>query len=115
MTKIEKYFLIAKGVAIANGSDKRKYKIGAVGIRSDGVMVTSRNIGCRTPEPTAHAESRLAKKLDQGAIVFVVRVLSNGNLALAKPCKNCQNALKAKKVRRCYYSINNNKYGFMKL
>jgi tRNA(Arg) A34 adenosine deaminase TadA len=113
MTKIEKYFSMAKLASEAkdNETDKRKYKIGAIGIRSDGTIVKSRNIATRVPEPTAHAESRLSRKLTTNSTVFVVRVLSNGSLANARPCKNCLSILLAKHIKRCYYSINNNEYG----
>jgi len=113
MTKTQKLFQIAKQAAICvNGrKDKRKYRIGAAAIRHDGVIVQARNISTQRPTPTAHAEYRLTRKLDWGAIVYVVRVLSNGDLSMAKPCQKCMSKMKRHGVLRCYYSITDNEYG----
>lgn len=113
MTKLEKFFNIARDMA-KTGDTIRKYRLGAVGVRADGAIVTSRNISTRKPEPHAHAESRLVRKLDMGAIVYVVRVLSDGSFTTARPCARCRKAMKARGVRRCYYSVNNNEYGVIK-
>lgn len=59
----------------------------------------------------AHAEARLAKKLDRGAIVYVVRINRKGKLVMARPCANCLMILKSKKVKKIYYSISENEYG----
>ncbi len=91
----------------------RQYWIGAVGIRKDGATVTSNNVPCRLQEPAAHAEYRLCRKLDRGAIVFVVRVKRSGGLALARPCKSCREIMRVRGVRKCYYSISNNEYGVL--
>ena len=114
MNKIDKYFQMAKKVAIKR-SDKRKYRLAALGIRKDGTIVTSTNLPCRQPEKKAHAEARLARKLDQGAEVYVVRVLRCGSLANARPCKDCQATLWRHGVKRVYYSISNMEYGVMTL
>ncbi len=114
MNKIDKYFRMAKMAAIKR-SDKRKYRLAALGIRSDGAIVTSTNLPCRQPEKKAHAEARLARKLDQGAEVYIVRVLRCGSLANARPCKDCQVTLRRHVVKRIYYSISNVEYGVMKL
>ncbi|GAF74312.1 unnamed protein product, partial [marine sediment metagenome] len=65
------------------------------------------------PEPNAHAENRVTRKLDYGSTVYVVRVLKNGELANARPCKSCVTIMKLRGVRRCYYSIMNNEYGVL--
>ncbi len=109
----KKYFRLAKMVA-TRVDDCRQFRLGAVGIRCDGTIVVSRNIPNREPEPQAHAEARLVKKLDHGAIVYVVRVARDGKLTMARPCKTCRRALKNRHVRKCYYSINENEYGVIR-
>ena len=113
MTRIDRFFNLARGMAVS-GDTIRKYRLGAVGVRKDGAIVTSRNLSTRVPEPNAHAERRLVKKLDSGATVFVVRVLSDGSLTLARPCPNCQKAMRGRGVKKCFYSITNNEYGVIK-
>jgi deoxycytidylate deaminase len=73
--------------------------------------VSSSNTSCHHPQRHAHAEARLVKKLDQGSVVYVVRILSNGTLANAKPCVNCQKVLRRRGIRRISYSIGPSHYG----
>lgn len=108
----KKYIILAKKVAV-RGDKKRQYKIGAVGIRRDGTIVSANNIRNRLQEPRAHAEARLVRKLDWGSVVYVVRVLANGKLTMARPCRFCERTMRLRGVKRCYYSINNEEYGVM--
>jgi len=98
----------------------RPFLLGAVGIRSDGRIVHSKNSAVidtfefavykRFPE--AHAEARLTKKLGFGATVYVARVSrGSGELAMARPCENCQSILKAFRVKKVYYTISKNQWG----
>jgi len=112
MTYVERHFRRALRVA-TQGTDRRQYRLGAVGIRRDGTIVEASNLPARNPEPRAHAEQRLVRKLDKGSIVFVVRVYRNGELALARPCKRCQTAMRLRGVRSCYYSISDTEYGVL--
>lgn len=112
MKSVTRYFQLAKQVALKGGS-RRRYRLGAVGIRSDGAIVAANNITTRKPEPRAHAETRLTRKLDWGSNVYVVRILSDGTLAMAKPCKHCQNAMRLRGIRYCYYSISDSEYGVL--
>ena len=107
---MKRFFRLAREIA-ARGEDRRRYRLGAVGIRKDGAIVKSKNIPNKLPEPQAHAEARLAKKLDRGSIVYVVRIDSNGNLASARPCDSCERILKFRGVKKVYYSITNIEYG----
>jgi cytidine deaminase len=113
LTKVDRFFNLAREKALA-GDTIRKYRLGAVGVRSDGATVTSRNLSTRVPEPKAHAESRLVKKLDCGSTVFVVRVLSDESLTMARPCAHCQKAMRGRGVKKCYYSINDNEFGVIR-
>jgi tRNA(Arg) A34 adenosine deaminase TadA len=109
MSKVERYFRLAKTIALKG--DNRKYRLGAVGIRTDGAIVTASNIPSRQPHAKAHAEARLTKKLNRGSEVFVVRILRSGMLDNAHPCMKCQKAMRLRGVRRAYYSISNDEYG----
>jgi len=117
MNRVNKYFRIAKRNAL-KGDDKsikRQYKIGAVGIRTDGTVVVSNNIPAQNPTREAHAEARLVRKLNWGSVVFVVRVLSNGKLSKSYPCSNCISSMKLRGISKCYYSINDIEYGVISL
>jgi len=102
--------------------DRRSFLLGAVGIRNDGVIVASPNGPARIEEtdtnrgyfPEAHAEFRISKKLDVGAIVYVIRIRrGNRKACLAKPCETCLNRLKARGVKKVYYSITENSKGIV--
>lgn len=104
--KIYNYFEIAAKLSTKR-KDRRYFHLGAVGVRSDGVMVKSANGSTMEPHPECHAETRLSKKLDVGSIVYVARVTKNGEFALAKPCKNCQRTMRARGVKEVYYTTTN--------
>ena len=101
---------MAAGVAL-EGDKIRDYLLGAVGIRSDGAVVVSRNSPVRNRFRQAHAEHKLSKKLDVGATVFVSRIDRLGNLGMAKPCPDCMKVLVSRGVKRVYYTIGNNEHG----
>jgi len=105
---------MAKETAI-RGSSIRRHRIGAVGIRTDGVIVKSPNGSNRLPAPEAHAEAKVCRKMDWGGVVYVVRVLRSGHLALARPCSKCQSTMRNSGVRHCYYSINDSEIGVIEL
>ncbi len=117
MAAINKYFRLAKQIALKgdNKEASRHYRLGAVGIRRDGAIVTASNVPNRSPEPNAHAEARLARKLDWDSVVYVVRILRSGSFAMARPCQRCQHALRLRGVRYVYYSISGDEYGVMNL
>jgi len=117
--------LAAKYAALKHDDD-RVFLLGAVGVRNDGRLVHAQNSSVldtlkhvdwakkyvykRFPE--SHAEVRLTRKLGFGATVYVARVTRNdGGLAMARPCECCQHVLKAFRVKRVYYSINNFEWG----
>lgn len=96
---------------VATKGAPRDFYLGAVGIRSDGTLVFSCNLPSQLPTPAAHAEARLARKLDQNSTVYVARVLRNGDFAMSRPCVSCMSALKAKHVKRIFYTIAPNEWG----
>ena len=99
---------LATGAALT-GDPKRNYMVGSSALRGDGTYVASCN-GCihsdRLPckVPYVHAEARLARKLDSGAIVCVVRVRKSGAYGLALPCPRCMSLLIKRGVKRVYFS-----------
>lgn len=94
----------------------RRSRIGAVGLRADGVVVTGKSGGAKDQwSPGTHAEARLSRKLTPGSVVYVARTLMNGNVAMAKPCQSCQNCLRHRGVVRVYYTIGNNEFGVLNL
>ena len=108
---MHKYLRIASHLTV-RGNKKRKAYIACVGVRRDGTVVQSWN-GCSTDVcPPAHAEARLARKLDVGSIVYVARTRrDDGRLAMAKPCPNCERVLRNRGVSKVIYSIAENEWG----
>lgn len=102
--------------ATFQGCDTRKFRLAAVGERRDGAVVVSCNGGVRGCKvQVAHAEYRLARKLDYGSVVYVARTLKNGQVALARPCSRCLKALSLRNVSRIYYTISDVEYGVIDL
>lgn len=97
--------MLDKALQLAPGGAARRFYLGAIGIRSDGVIVQARNGAAIGPTPAAHAEGRLAAKLTPGSVVFVARALrKDDSAAMAKPCMACQALLRAAGVTRVYYT-----------
>lgn len=111
---LEKYFIQAAKLALTD-VEKKDWLHAAVGIRTDGAVVYARNHTVAIPTPSAHAETRLIRKLDKGApLVIVVRVDKQGVWKMSKPCRNCQTALKNKGVRRVLYTTGDGEWDQMK-
>ena len=115
-----KLLLLAAKMALpSNDTDFRDFWLGCVGVRNDGVLVYSKNGAACIPTvnrfqciPNSHAEGRILNKLDYGAIIYVARVKKKDKtLALARPCPTCQNRIKARGIKKVYYSINDTQYG----
>ena len=113
--------LLAAKVALPTiDDDPRSFWLGCVGIRKDGVIVSSRNGSSQFQDyieyhqfnPNAHAEGRVLRKLGKYGSIFVSRVAKkDGSLAMARPCPMCQTRIKSAKISKVYYSINNEQYG----
>lgn len=109
------YFDLA--AKIANNNDGRTFNLGAVGIRSDGVIVCARNgksFSTKTEyfikNIKSHAEGRVIRKLNKNSIIYLTRIINDG-YAIAKPCDGCSILIKAKKIKKVYYTIDNYTYG----
>jgi cytidine deaminase len=117
MSRVDKYFRLAKSVALKGDTNtaRRHFRLGAVGIRSDGTIVIANNVPCRQYTAQAHAEARLVRKLNKGSYVYVVRILRNGELANARPCNGCQKTMRSRGIKRVYYSISSHEWGCLDL
>lgn len=108
--KIWKYFDLCREQAVSK-MDRRTFRLGALGLRNDGVMVSAINGPTDEPRPHVHAEFRLCSKLDHDAVVFVARVRRDGSFGMARPCPNCQRVLKSRQVKKVYFTISDEEYG----
>lgn len=112
-SKTQKMFNLAREIA-KNGDCKeaeRTYRLGAVSIRTDGVIVAASNVSVRNKCPEAHAERRVSKKSNNGSIVYVVRIGANDEFRMSRPCKECITAMKHRGIKKCYYTIDENEFG----
>lgn len=103
---VDKFIEIAIKAAM-KGCDHRKHFVGAVAIRPDGAIVWATNGTSPNPDsrtPSAHAEVRCLRKASKGSIIFVARIGRNGKIGLAKPCPNCETALRNKGMSKVFYT-----------
>jgi tRNA(Arg) A34 adenosine deaminase TadA len=111
--KVSRYFDLARKIAVSKDT-KRSFIVGAIAIRSDGVIVGSPNACTQYPDRRLHAEYKTMKKADANSVVFVARILrSNSEFAMARPCEDCFKILKSKRVEKVYYTINEKQYGVL--
>lgn len=90
--------------------DNRTYRLGAVAIRGDDVLVSAYNGYPGVPTPPAHCEARLVRKLDKGAVVYLTRLSREGQWANSKPCPDCLRAMRRARVKRVYYTSGPNEW-----
>lgn len=130
MSKSEIWFRLdqAADIAVRHPRDRR-YFLGALCKRADGVWVAGVNGRSVYPELGGHAEIRLLKKVDRAEEIYVARVLKGGldgrgksagrerkkSYGLAKPCEGCEIRLMQRGVKRVYYTINDDEYGMMEI
>ena len=122
--------LIELAVRVAESSENKEYRHGAVLVKGGNVLNTASNKNAHARfgkrfrrrdkgDSTYHAELGCILGLDRsvtrGADLYVVRVGRAGVLRLSKPCHMCEAALRHVGVRRVYYSIDKNEIGCMKL
>lgn len=105
----------AAAFALLKAPDIRSYRLGALGLRSDGVIVYARNGSSPNPAPDAHAEIRLLRKMDTGGTVYVARVGMDLAWRMARPCPGCLVRLRAKKIRKVFFTIAKDEYGCLSL
>ena len=106
-----KYLDLAAKIAMG-GDNNKSYLLAAIVKRKDGAVVVSLNSLTITPQPAAHAEAKVLRKADAGCELYVARVLrASGDWACAAPCPRCQALIRARGVKRVYYTIAPNEYG----
>ena len=107
---------LAAKIADLRNDTCRKAFIGAVAMRADGTLVSSRNGSTQayhpTPTPSVHAEARIVRKLGNCGTVYVARVRRDGSFGLAKPCNHCLASMRSRRVEVVYYTIDNKNWGF---
>ena len=126
--RTQRYFEIARRAA--HSSTYGNIKHGAVLIKSGRILNISFNkenfcsFGARfrkrTCGPaTVHAEIGailgMAKKLTEGADIYVVRVGKNDNFQMSKPCDMCQEVMKFVGIRRVFYTSQSGGFEMLKL
>jgi tRNA(Arg) A34 adenosine deaminase TadA len=112
-------FNVAAKIAVPELNDTRNFWLGCVGVRKDGAVVSSKNGAVLSTAvanyhllPSSHAECRALRKMDYGGILYVTRIARRDRLfAMAKPCFMCQIKIRAKNIKKVYYTINNYKFG----
>jgi cytidine deaminase len=109
---IQSMIRIACEIAL-QGDEDRHYRLGAIARRKDGAIVNACNGRPSHVHAPSHAEFRLCRKLDSSKTVYVARINKHGEMAMAKPCRACQIALRRRKIEKVIYTINNNEYGVM--
>lgn len=83
---------------------QKTYHIVAIAMERNKILAMTSNLPCRECTPEAHAEARLARRVNlRNKTVYVLRFRKDG-MALAKPCANCMTILKNARVSKVYYS-----------
>lgn len=110
--------LLDKAVSLALISDYKQFRHGAIIVKNGKIVSVGVNYYINDPRNMAdnllkgvscHAEvaalnSARKTNLD-GATIYVARVLRDGTPAMSKPCNECQKALKARGVKKVFYTI----------
>lgn len=119
MASDKKMLTEAAAIAVkspASRKDKRTFFLGAIGLRNDDVIVSSRNISAQDFKPECHAEARLVRKMTPRSTVWIARVARcDGQWAMAKPCPHCEIRLRSAGVIRVVYTIGPHEWGVLDL
>lgn len=125
--------LLSLAANVAQQSDHKTHRIGAVLVKGGSVINTSCNKvqwnsfasrfahlrnNCQPEHASVHAEIGtvlgISRNKTRGADIYVVRVRKiNEKYGLAKPCKMCQGLLTEVGIKRIFYTINENEIGKM--
>jgi len=112
----ERLLDMATGIAVWRAQTREiSFKHGAAALRSDGKVVIAYNEKAQAPTWKVHAEARICRKIDVGAIVAVVRIGDKGVWMPSKPCGGCMRCMKRKGVKKVLYSIGKDEYGVINL
>ena len=102
---------LAARAAMIDADKMRRACLGAIGVRRDGAIVSTRNLSSKCPSPSSHAEARCLKMCDRGATIYVARVNRAGEMAMSRPCSRCMAAMRARKIARVVFSISEIEWG----
>lgn len=110
----ERLLDMATGIAVWRAQTRDiSFKHGDAALRADGKLVTAYNEKAQAPTWKVHAEARICRKIDVGAIVAVVRIGDKGVWMPSKPCENCERCMRRKGVKKVFYSIAEGEYGVL--
>ncbi|MGW7201534.1 hypothetical protein [Streptomyces chryseus] len=105
----------------ARRSDCR-HKVGAVLVAGNRVLAASPNLPRNSPvidfrNASFHAEEAVLRRARNaaGATAYVARVNSSGIPLLSRPCRRCQDALKAAGILRVYFTVCRASLGILNL
>jgi len=118
LSKDPKYkFLYAAYMAAlcSSGIGRNSFRLGSVLVYKNKIIKCKHNIGkthpklCKFTEfPFIHSESAciLSNGLDncENCIIYTVRILSNNEIALAKPCTTCYKLMQYTNIKKCYFT-----------
>ena len=110
----------ACGVALTS---THTHRLGAIAVRGGNPNHTAVNRFRNHPrvvdawaDCSVHAEAALLESCDAaGSIVYVARITTTGNVAIAKPCRACLLLLTASAVKRVVWTEDDDTAGIMSL
>ena len=117
MNKHEK--ILTRAVEQAKKSTHR-WQMAAVLTKSGRTLNTANNQPKNNPNTSGvpinrcstHAEVAVTRATDaRGSTIYIARIGRNGEPALAKPCRACQQHMHDLGVKRAIWTINRNSYG----
>lgn len=118
-TKHSRYFEAAHlAAAFFCGAGRNNFRLGSCLIHKKQIVSVKANSAKTHPKlvkftkyPFLHSESNaiLSYGLDncEGCSLYVVRILRNEELAMAKPCDTCQELIKHVGIKKVFYTTEN--------
>lgn len=112
--------LLAGKVALtARDIHYKNFVFGGVCVRKDGAITVATNGAVQSSQvsdyrmiPNAHCEGRLLLKADQGATLYITRLLKKDrSMAMSRPCAVCRARILARKINKVFYTIDPFHYG----
>lgn len=97
---------------VASLSDHHRFRLGAVVVKSGRVLSQGVNVTKKGPETppfreSIHAEVNAMRGVNglDGSTVYVARLNSSNDLALAKPCEYCVNHMLSNGIKKVVFSV----------
>jgi pyrimidine deaminase RibD-like protein len=96
--------MIVFAARVAINSDHSLHAHAAMVLKKGKVIGFASNFGWK------HAETRairgVSPRLLKGSIVWSIRIAKGGRIRMAKPCTNCEEALRRAGIKTVHYSTN---------